>query len=48
MLNLIVRMEKNLILDTDFFDKQKNEKNPIGPIMSLRKGENYIKVWGKM
>jgi len=39
---------KNLILDTDFFDKQKNEKNPIGPIMSLRKGENYIKVWGKM
>ncbi|HPZ75319.1 MAG TPA: hypothetical protein PK723_05885, partial [Candidatus Pacearchaeota archaeon] len=36
---------KDLILDTDFFDKPKTEKHPLGPIMSLRKGKNYIKVW---
>lgn len=36
---------KDLILDKDFFDKQKLEKSLIGPIVSLKKGENYIKVW---
>jgi len=35
---------KDLILDTDFFDKQKTEKSTLGPIASLKKGENYIKV----
>ena len=36
---------KDLILDKDFFDEQKLEKSLIGPIASLKKGENYIKVW---
>ncbi|PNR94324.1 right-handed parallel beta-helix repeat-containing protein [Petrotoga sp. 9PWA.NaAc.5.4] len=36
---------KDLILDEDFFDDRKSEKSMIGPIASLKKGENYIKVW---
>lgn len=35
----------DVILDTDFFDKQKDEKSPLGPIALLKKGKNHIKVW---
>ncbi len=35
----------DLILDTDFLDKQKSKKSSLGPIALLKKGENYIKVW---
>ncbi|HHW71130.1 MAG TPA: hypothetical protein GX392_07350 [Clostridiales bacterium] len=35
----------DLILDTDFLDKQKSEKSSLGPITLLKKGENYIKIW---
>ncbi len=35
----------DVILDTDFLDKQRVEKTPLGPITHLKKGSNYIKVW---
>lgn len=35
----------NLVLDTDFLDEQKPEKSSLGPISTLKKGKNYIKVW---
>lgn len=35
----------NVILNTDFLDKHKDEKSPLGPITVLKKGTNYIKVW---
>jgi len=34
-----------VILDTDFLDKQKDSKCILGPITSLKTGENYIRVW---
>lgn len=34
-----------VILDTDYLDKQKDGKNTLGPISSLKKGQNKIRVW---
>ncbi|HEX3021562.1 MAG TPA: right-handed parallel beta-helix repeat-containing protein, partial [Lachnospiraceae bacterium] len=34
-----------LLLDTDFFDKEKEMKSTLGPISQFKKGHNYIKVW---
>lgn len=34
-----------VVLDIDMLDKQREEKSPLGPISSVKKGKNYIKVW---
>lgn len=34
-----------VILDHDYFGKQKEESSAIGPFVNLQKGENRIKVW---
>lgn len=34
-----------LILDTDYLDIKKDMKSPLGPLLNLKKGKNYIKVW---
>ncbi|MDE4543304.1 right-handed parallel beta-helix repeat-containing protein [Thermoanaerobacterium sp. R66] len=36
---------KELVLDTDYLDAKKRGDGPIGPIVLLKKGDNYIKVW---
>ncbi|MEK4306254.1 right-handed parallel beta-helix repeat-containing protein [Oceanobacillus sp. M60] len=33
-------------LDTDYLGKQRKEKSVLGPIVDLKNGENYVKVWG--
>jgi hypothetical protein len=33
------------IKDTDFLDEQKPEKSSLGPISTLKKGKNSIKIW---
>ncbi|WP_339234394.1 right-handed parallel beta-helix repeat-containing protein [Oceanobacillus sp. FSL W7-1281] len=33
-------------LDTDYLGKQRTEKSVLGPIVDLKNGENYVKVWG--
>ena len=35
----------NVVLDTDFLEEKRMPKSPLGPITSLKKGKNYIKVW---
>jgi len=34
-----------LILDTDLLDGKRDEKSPLGPIVSLKKGKNHIRIW---
>lgn len=34
-----------VILDTDYLDKQKDGESTLGPISSLKKGKNKIKIW---
>lgn len=34
-----------LVLDYDYLDSQKENNSPLGPISSLKKGKNYIRVW---
>jgi hypothetical protein len=34
-----------VILNTDFLDREKEEESALGPIALLKKGKNYIKVW---
>ncbi len=35
-----------LILDTDYFGKQKDGKSVLGPFNILQKGKNRVKIWG--
>lgn len=35
----------DIILDSDFLDRQKKEKSPAGPLSELRNGKNKIKIW---
>lgn len=34
-----------LVLDTDYLDNHKENKCTLGPIASLKKDNNYIRVW---
>lgn len=34
-----------VILNTDLLDELKEEKSSLGPILSLKNGKNYIKIW---
>lgn len=34
-----------VILDTDLLDRQRAERSPLGPVIDLKKGKNYIKIW---
>jgi hypothetical protein len=36
---------KELVLDTDYLGAKKPGNSSIGPIVLLKKGDNYIKVW---
>lgn len=35
-----------MVLDTDFLGVKRLEQSVLGPLSTLRKGKNYIKVWG--
>lgn len=35
----------DLIIDTDILDQDRNKENKPGPIRSLDKGKNYIRIW---
>lgn len=34
-----------VVLDSDYLDNQKNDRSPLGPLSTLKKGKNYIRVW---
>ena len=35
-----------VVLNTDYFGTQREEKSVIGPIANLKSGKNYLKIWG--
>ncbi|WP_078549721.1 right-handed parallel beta-helix repeat-containing protein [Litchfieldia alkalitelluris] len=35
-------------VDTDYLGEKRSENSVIGPISSLKKGQNYVKVWGNL
>ncbi|WP_440898038.1 right-handed parallel beta-helix repeat-containing protein [Amphibacillus sp. Q70] len=36
----------NLVIDKDLLDEKRAEESTVGPISTLKKGKNYIKIWG--
>ena len=34
-----------VVLDFDYLDNQKNDRSPLGPLSTLKKGKNYIRIW---
>lgn len=34
-----------IVLDIDLLDNTRTGKSPLGPISTMQKGMNYIKVW---
>lgn len=36
----------NVVMDTDLLGETRSEKSSLGPIANLKKGKNYVKIWG--